>query len=372
MGARSSRSKRCSIPRAMLAVRPGHIVGARRRLLADGGVDRRAPVHPALLGRRGARADDPPGRRLRGGPARARARLLGDPPAVGSAKSRHAARALWRGREARRRNSRVSCGFRAGSCARPAARAEQVGFSLPLSSDNLLGLKRSGPSRWSGDRRLGLVPRSRNDDVNLWRRSGGSGLARKSASSSRCTTKRPPSRSCCDACARRELPDGFEMESRGGRRWLDRSTRWRRCDEFIGGALRVGRSPDQDPRELDQSRQGRRRCAPASRSRAATSCRAGRRSRILAQRLRRSCSSPSRDPDVQVVYGSRFMRGMPKGMKLRNLVANLVLSGRHDDALRPAGHRRGDRLQGLPPRRARSFRAAAGASSSARSSPPTC
>lgn len=33
-----------------------------------------------------------------------------------------------------------------------------------------------------------------------------------------------------------------------------------------------------------------------------------------------------RDPDVQVVYGSRFLRGMPKGMKLRNLVANLLLS----------------------------------------------
>jgi glycosyltransferase involved in cell wall biosynthesis len=35
---------------------------------------------------------------------------------------------------------------------------------------------------------------------------------------------------------------------------------------------------------------------------------------------------PFRDPKVQVVYGSRFLNGMPKGMKLRNLVANLVLS----------------------------------------------
>jgi dolichol-phosphate mannosyltransferase len=35
---------------------------------------------------------------------------------------------------------------------------------------------------------------------------------------------------------------------------------------------------------------------------------------------------PFRDADVQVVYGSRFLDGMPKGMKLRNLVANLVLS----------------------------------------------
>jgi glycosyltransferase involved in cell wall biosynthesis len=35
---------------------------------------------------------------------------------------------------------------------------------------------------------------------------------------------------------------------------------------------------------------------------------------------------PFRDPEVQVVYGSRFLRGMPKGMKLRNLIANLVLS----------------------------------------------
>ncbi len=35
---------------------------------------------------------------------------------------------------------------------------------------------------------------------------------------------------------------------------------------------------------------------------------------------------PFRDSEVQVVYGSRFLRGIPKGMKLRNLVANLVLS----------------------------------------------
>jgi glycosyltransferase involved in cell wall biosynthesis len=35
---------------------------------------------------------------------------------------------------------------------------------------------------------------------------------------------------------------------------------------------------------------------------------------------------PFRDPEVKVVYGSRFLRGMPQGMKLRNLVANLVLS----------------------------------------------
>ncbi len=33
-----------------------------------------------------------------------------------------------------------------------------------------------------------------------------------------------------------------------------------------------------------------------------------------------------KDPEVDVVYGSRFMNGMPKGMKLPNLVANLVLS----------------------------------------------
>jgi glycosyltransferase involved in cell wall biosynthesis len=35
---------------------------------------------------------------------------------------------------------------------------------------------------------------------------------------------------------------------------------------------------------------------------------------------------PFADPDVHVVYGSRFARGMPKGMKLRNLLANLMLS----------------------------------------------
>jgi glycosyltransferase involved in cell wall biosynthesis len=36
---------------------------------------------------------------------------------------------------------------------------------------------------------------------------------------------------------------------------------------------------------------------------------------------------PFRDPDVQVVYGSRFLHGLPKGMKLANLLANLILSG---------------------------------------------
>ena len=35
---------------------------------------------------------------------------------------------------------------------------------------------------------------------------------------------------------------------------------------------------------------------------------------------------PFRDPNVHVVYGSRFLQGMPRGMKFRNLVANLVLS----------------------------------------------
>jgi len=35
---------------------------------------------------------------------------------------------------------------------------------------------------------------------------------------------------------------------------------------------------------------------------------------------------PFADSGVQVVYGSRFMQGLPKGMKLPNLVANLVLS----------------------------------------------
>ena len=35
---------------------------------------------------------------------------------------------------------------------------------------------------------------------------------------------------------------------------------------------------------------------------------------------------PFRDPEVQVVYGSRFLRGLPKGMRRRNLVANLALS----------------------------------------------
>jgi len=35
---------------------------------------------------------------------------------------------------------------------------------------------------------------------------------------------------------------------------------------------------------------------------------------------------PFRDPAVHIVYGSRFLRGWPRGMKRRNLVANLVLS----------------------------------------------
>ena len=35
---------------------------------------------------------------------------------------------------------------------------------------------------------------------------------------------------------------------------------------------------------------------------------------------------PFRDPDVHVVYGSRFTRGAPRGMKLANLLANRLLS----------------------------------------------
>ncbi len=35
---------------------------------------------------------------------------------------------------------------------------------------------------------------------------------------------------------------------------------------------------------------------------------------------------PFQDPDVHVVYGSRFLNGFPKGMKLPNLLANLILS----------------------------------------------
>ena len=35
---------------------------------------------------------------------------------------------------------------------------------------------------------------------------------------------------------------------------------------------------------------------------------------------------PFRDPAVNVVYGSRFFHGLPAGMKLANLTANLVLS----------------------------------------------
>ncbi len=35
---------------------------------------------------------------------------------------------------------------------------------------------------------------------------------------------------------------------------------------------------------------------------------------------------PFRDPEVQVVYGSRFLHGAPRGMKLANLVANRILS----------------------------------------------
>jgi dolichol-phosphate mannosyltransferase len=33
-----------------------------------------------------------------------------------------------------------------------------------------------------------------------------------------------------------------------------------------------------------------------------------------------------KSPDVQVVYGSRFKDGVPKGMKLKNVVANLILT----------------------------------------------
>jgi glycosyltransferase involved in cell wall biosynthesis len=35
---------------------------------------------------------------------------------------------------------------------------------------------------------------------------------------------------------------------------------------------------------------------------------------------------PFRDPSVDVVYGSRFFNGRPRGMRLPNLVANLILS----------------------------------------------
>ena len=35
---------------------------------------------------------------------------------------------------------------------------------------------------------------------------------------------------------------------------------------------------------------------------------------------------PFQNEEVDVVYGSRFMHGMPKGMKLPNLLANLILS----------------------------------------------
>jgi len=36
--------------------------------------------------------------------------------------------------------------------------------------------------------------------------------------------------------------------------------------------------------------------------------------------------APFQDVEVDVVYGSRFMGGIPKGMKLPNLLANLILS----------------------------------------------
>jgi glycosyltransferase involved in cell wall biosynthesis len=36
--------------------------------------------------------------------------------------------------------------------------------------------------------------------------------------------------------------------------------------------------------------------------------------------------APFQDPEVDVVYGSRFMHGTPKGMKLPNLLANRILS----------------------------------------------
>lgn len=39
-----------------------------------------------------------------------------------------------------------------------------------------------------------------------------------------------------------------------------------------------------------------------------------------------SLLEPFADPAVQVVYGSRFFHGAPKGMKLPNLLANLILS----------------------------------------------
>ena len=35
---------------------------------------------------------------------------------------------------------------------------------------------------------------------------------------------------------------------------------------------------------------------------------------------------PFRDPSVHVVYGSRFINGNPKGMKLPNLIANKILT----------------------------------------------
>jgi glycosyltransferase involved in cell wall biosynthesis len=40
----------------------------------------------------------------------------------------------------------------------------------------------------------------------------------------------------------------------------------------------------------------------------------------------RNLLEPFRDPNVHVVYGSRFLHGAPRGMKLRNLVANRLLS----------------------------------------------
>lgn len=36
--------------------------------------------------------------------------------------------------------------------------------------------------------------------------------------------------------------------------------------------------------------------------------------------------APFRDENVQIVFGSRFLNGFPKGMKLPNLVANLILT----------------------------------------------
>lgn len=37
--------------------------------------------------------------------------------------------------------------------------------------------------------------------------------------------------------------------------------------------------------------------------------------------------APFSDPDIAIVYGTRFSKGIPSGMKLPNLVANLLLTG---------------------------------------------